>query len=124
MNNFRPLSVSGGILVLLGILVLPIGGCGGEHINGIQAINSDVIPQNLKILIALAVLFGLAMMMLKDPLAAMTSSVFGIICLFLAHYFIYKAIAAIMMMIGSTVAVIGFAISWTANFLAYINRDE
>ena len=124
MKIIKFLSGTGGVLVLIGILFLPLEGCGDEHLNGIQAIGMKEVPKELRVLLMFIFGTGLLMLVINNSTVRMGSSALGFLFLLTAHYLAHKTVVGMTMMLGSITTVIGFVMTWTASAVDYFSKKE
>lgn len=123
MNNYRVFSGTGGAIAVVCILFLPVIGCGNETINGIEIVQSRNVSVEIKFFIVLSVIAGVAILFLKQQVAAFVAGIIGLASLLFSYLIAHNKMQAIELKMGAYLAMIGFVITAVVNAMGIQKKN-
>lgn len=117
VSNYKPISKIGGAVAAVSVLFLPIVGCGGESVNGLDVIKGDHVDGILKACVAASVLCGIIILFLHQHKNFIAMSIAGILSL-LAGYMIARNKLPVELKAGAFLAFLAFGTTAGVNFMA------
>ena len=117
MDNVKLISKLGGAVAVVSILFLPVVGCGGENVNGVQIIQSDHVSSDIKAFIVVAIACGGLIFILKNYIQLAVTAIAGIASLLIGYLIAKDKIGGIDLKAGGILGIIGFLITAIISFL-------
>jgi hypothetical protein len=117
MNNRKTISNIGGAIAVISILFLPVVGCGGENVNGIQIIQSDHVSSDIKAFFSVAIICGGLIFLFKNYVQLAITGIVGILSLLIGYLIAKDKINGIDLKAGGVLGIIGFLVTTIINFL-------
>ncbi len=115
MSNQKIISNIGGAVAFVSIFFLPVVGCGGKNVNGIQIVQSDHVSADIKAFIMVSVLCAGLIIILKSYIQSGIAAITGLISLLVGYFIVKDKLDALDFKIGGILATIGFVISAIIN---------
>ena len=116
MKQSKSIGKLASAFAVLCIVFLPFAGCGNETLTGLDIISKDGIDFLVKFFIILAILCGLLVLYIGDPLYAAVAAITGVISMMVAYLIAHGKNSAIELKFGAFLAFIGFAVTAIIGF--------
>jgi len=118
MKTFSKLAA---VLAIISILFLPVAGCGGRNVTGIDIIKEEQIEASIKIFLLLSIICGIIILFLKNYIPIAFLAIGGIVTLFISYFIAHDKLDRIELKVGAFIAIISYAANAVIGF---VTKDE
>ena len=117
MDNGPLISKIAAAVAIISIIFAPVAGCGSTNFSGLDIVLSKDVSSEVKLFLIISVVCGILIFVLEKHSQLTVSAIAGGAALIIAYLIVHSKNGAIELRVGSFIALIGYAVSGTINFM-------